>query len=140
MTEQELHQLADLVADRLADKVIPEPGQWLSAAQLAEVLGVSRECVYENADSLGALRIGEGPRARLRFPPPSADGPGAAPAPRKLAAVPLLDVKPTSGPAPASAGRPERSAAPRRSARERSDRLAGTTSLQSMNPTQKESP
>jgi hypothetical protein len=31
------------------------------------VLGVDREWVYEHADQLGAVRLGEGPRPRLRF-------------------------------------------------------------------------
>lgn len=46
-----------------------ETTAWLDAQEVAQRLGVSREWVYEHADELGALRIGSGPRPRLRFPP-----------------------------------------------------------------------
>ena len=39
----------------------------LSPAELADWLGVERSYVYGHADELGALRLGSGPRARLRF-------------------------------------------------------------------------
>lgn len=39
----------------------------VDAQQVAETLGVSRAWVYEHADELGATRLGEGPKARLRF-------------------------------------------------------------------------
>jgi hypothetical protein len=43
------------------------PDRLLSPAELADWLGVERSFVYEHADELGALRLGTGPRARLRF-------------------------------------------------------------------------
>ena len=46
----------DLGAARLVD-----------AQTLAGILGVTRSFVYEHADELGALRLGSGPKARLRF-------------------------------------------------------------------------
>lgn len=74
----------DQIADRLMDAVVtriidlirmdglisPAGGaqRWLDAQQVAKQLGVSREWVYEHADELGARRIGNGPRPRLRFP------------------------------------------------------------------------
>jgi hypothetical protein len=39
----------------------------LSPAQLADRLGVGRAFVYAHADELGAIRLGSGPKARLRF-------------------------------------------------------------------------
>ncbi len=39
----------------------------VDAIALARLLGVSRAYVYEHADELGALRLGGGPKARLRF-------------------------------------------------------------------------
>jgi hypothetical protein len=39
----------------------------VDAQTLADRLGVSRAFIYEHADELGALRLGSGPRARLRF-------------------------------------------------------------------------
>ena len=41
----------------------------LSAAEVAELFGVSRRWVYENAEALGAGRLGSGARPRLRFDP-----------------------------------------------------------------------
>jgi hypothetical protein len=44
----------------------------MDAAQLARHLGLTRAWVYQHADELGAVRIGNGPRARLRFDLPTA--------------------------------------------------------------------
>ena len=41
----------------------------VDANELARLLSVSRDYVYEHADELGALRLSNGPRARLRFDP-----------------------------------------------------------------------
>lgn len=43
------------------------PAGLLTASQLAERLGVSRAWVYEHARRLGAITLGKGPKARLRF-------------------------------------------------------------------------
>jgi hypothetical protein len=48
------------------------PVALLTAGQLAQQLGVTRAWVYENAHRLGAIRLGNGPRARLRFDPQTA--------------------------------------------------------------------
>jgi hypothetical protein len=45
------------------------PGQLLSAAQVAERFNVDRDWVYAHADRLGAMRLGTGPKPRLRFDP-----------------------------------------------------------------------
>jgi hypothetical protein len=42
-------------------------GRLVTPAQLAAHLGVSRNFIYEHSDELGGLRLGSGPRARLRF-------------------------------------------------------------------------
>jgi hypothetical protein len=39
----------------------------IDARELAEELGVARDWVYANAERLGGVRLGDGPRARLRF-------------------------------------------------------------------------
>jgi excisionase family DNA binding protein len=70
-------RLGEIVVQRLIDVIKAEGlmgpvatgGKWLSAQEVAERLGVSREWVYEHADELGASRIGRGRRPRLRFPP-----------------------------------------------------------------------
>lgn len=41
--------------------------QLLTAAEVAEMLAVSRGWVYDHADDLGAVRLGSGRRPRLRF-------------------------------------------------------------------------
>ncbi|MCW2981288.1 MAG: hypothetical protein JWO14_3015 [Solirubrobacterales bacterium] len=41
----------------------------LTAAEVSRLWGVSRRWVYENAKALGARRLGDGPRPRLRFDP-----------------------------------------------------------------------
>ena len=58
--------IAQRVAELLADRQ-PEPSGLVDAATLARVLGVSRGAVYANAAALGAVRLGDGPKARLRF-------------------------------------------------------------------------
>lgn len=41
----------------------------VDASELARWLRVSRSTVYANASRFGVIRLGEGPRARLRFDP-----------------------------------------------------------------------
>lgn len=43
--------------------------RWIDANEVARRHGVSRAFVYEHADELGAIRVGAGPRPRLRFDP-----------------------------------------------------------------------
>lgn len=57
------HALVDAVPPN--DARVREP--LVDAATLAGQLGVSRDWVYENAGRLGALRLSDGPKARLRF-------------------------------------------------------------------------
>ena len=44
-----------------------EPRRYVDAATLARALSVERAWVYLRARELGALRLGDGPKARLRF-------------------------------------------------------------------------
>ena len=44
-----------------------EPMPWVAAAVVAKYLGVEVSYVYEHADELGARRLGNSPKARLRF-------------------------------------------------------------------------
>lgn len=70
LSDDQLGRLADLVADRVADQLAdreqPTPAL-VDAATLARELAVSRQLIYERADELGAVRIGNGSRPRLRF-------------------------------------------------------------------------
>lgn len=74
MTDAQLDRLAELVADRVADRLLPVladrgTGGLVDAATLAGLLGVTRDYVYAHADDLGAVRVGAGARPRLRFDP-----------------------------------------------------------------------
>lgn len=66
-------QLDPADVDAIARRVVAllsgaaAPAQLVSAAELSRRLGVSRSTVYEKAEELGGIRIGSGPRARLRF-------------------------------------------------------------------------
>jgi hypothetical protein len=42
-------------------------GRFVTAEELSRRLGISRSTVYDKAEELGAIRLGTGPRARLRF-------------------------------------------------------------------------
>ncbi|MFL5864147.1 MAG: hypothetical protein ACJ780_25815 [Solirubrobacteraceae bacterium] len=56
------------LAEHLAELASARPRIGLvDARDLAEELGVARDWVYANAERLGGVRLGDGPRARLRF-------------------------------------------------------------------------
>jgi len=62
--------LADAIAERVAKLLsadVPAESRLVSAAEVARELNVGRQWVYEHAEQLGARRLGDGPRARLRF-------------------------------------------------------------------------
>ncbi|MDW5597639.1 hypothetical protein VSS74_25030, partial [Conexibacter stalactiti] len=60
LAEAIARRVAELVAARVAPRL-------LTVEQVAEMLQVRSEWVYEHADELGALRLGGGRRGRLRF-------------------------------------------------------------------------
>lgn len=87
-------RVAELLANRLPPQQPPPspPGRLLSAAEVSTWWGVSRGWVYQHATALGAMRIGQGERPRLRFDPdrvaehlnrPPTNPPPAAPQPRR---------------------------------------------------------
>jgi hypothetical protein len=60
----------DAVAARVVALLLEHtgaPGRYVDAAALARILDVDREWVYSRARRLGAVRLGDGPKARLRF-------------------------------------------------------------------------
>ncbi len=71
LTPQEIEQIAQRVAQLLHERDHPQPrpapAALLDASQLARHLGVTRTWVYEHAHQLGAIRLGTGTKARLRF-------------------------------------------------------------------------
>lgn len=109
ISEADVDRIARRVVDFLDEEGIGQRvGQsplLIDAAEAARILGVTRSTVYELADELGAQKIGNGSRPRLRFDAElvaayGANGtPKAAPlarAPRRKqpgSAVALLPVK-----------------------------------------------
>jgi hypothetical protein len=69
LSPEDHEAIARRVVELLRDQDRAGPGCWQTADQVALRLGVSRDYVYRHADELGARRLGEGPRAHLRFDP-----------------------------------------------------------------------
>jgi hypothetical protein len=74
MHPADLEALADLVAVRVAELMADRPSPaaaaaLVSATEVARRFGVTADWVREHADELGAVRLGGGPRPRLRFDP-----------------------------------------------------------------------
>ena len=64
----DIEAIADLVLERLAEREKPSPRIGLAtASEVAERYGVSLSWVYANKRRLGAVLLGDGPKARLRF-------------------------------------------------------------------------
>jgi hypothetical protein len=68
------HDDIDAIAERAARRVVqllqrpgPRAYQLLGPKDLAVALNVSLDYVYAHAADLGAMRLGDGPKARLRF-------------------------------------------------------------------------
>jgi hypothetical protein len=69
LTDGDVEAIAEATAARLAGIVSAVPGTFalVDARQLARDLGVSLDYVYAHATELGAMRLGSGPKARIRF-------------------------------------------------------------------------
>ncbi len=72
LTPEAIEQIAQRVAAILLERRArpsghPRSAGLLDAAELARHLGVTRTWVYEHASKLGAMRLGDGTKARLRF-------------------------------------------------------------------------
>jgi len=67
LEREQLEQLADLVAERLAGAGRVLASRLVDAKEVARWLNVEPDFVYANAVALGARRLGDGPKARLRF-------------------------------------------------------------------------
>jgi hypothetical protein len=61
----------EAIARRVVELLSNESGSedWIDAAEVARRFSLSRDYVYEHAAELGAVRLGSGPKARLRFNP-----------------------------------------------------------------------
>ncbi len=99
---EEIEAVAEHIAELVAS-TRPRVGL-VDARELAEELGVARDWVYANAERLGGVRLGNGPRARLRFDVEKA---------REALAADRRDPQPTNGGAPQRRrGRPRCKAVP----------------------------
>jgi hypothetical protein len=67
LSEADIEAVAIRVADLL--RTSRTSAELVDAAEIARRFGVSRDFVYDHADDLGAVRLGNGPKARLRFDP-----------------------------------------------------------------------
>jgi hypothetical protein len=65
----DVHAIARAVVELLREEPPTRTPRLLDASQVADMLGLSRDAVYARADELGAVRLGDGPKARLRFDP-----------------------------------------------------------------------
>jgi hypothetical protein len=64
LAPDQLDELADLIAARLR---CDQPVGLVDAMTVAKALGMKAGWVRENAAELGAVRLGDGPKPRLRF-------------------------------------------------------------------------
>jgi hypothetical protein len=69
LTDGDVEAIAEATATRLAEIVGTARTTFglVDARQLAKDLGVSLDYVYAHATELGAMRLGVGPKARIRF-------------------------------------------------------------------------
>ena len=66
LVAQIVEAIARRVAELLRSELVPA-SRLLTPSEVAERFAVSRTWVYEHADELGAIRLGQGPKARIRF-------------------------------------------------------------------------
>jgi hypothetical protein len=72
LDDRALARLADMLAPRIAEELSARTAvgpELVDAAAIARRFALSAEWVRDHADELGAIRLGEGKRPRLRFDP-----------------------------------------------------------------------
>src|SRR6478609_2341475 len=67
LDEASIEAVASRVVEMLRSQSVDTDRELVDVAEAARRFGVSRDWVYGNADQLGAIRLGDGPKARLRF-------------------------------------------------------------------------
>jgi hypothetical protein len=69
LTQEDVDAIADATVMRLAPLMVPQRPTFalVDARELAAELGVSTDYVYAHAADLGGMRLGSGPKARIRF-------------------------------------------------------------------------
>jgi hypothetical protein len=116
----DIEAVAERVAELLEHQAVEsrQPGELVDAAAVGRLLGVSRATVYAKADELGAVRLGDGKKPRLRFDPsrlPAQGSPKQSATddplrrgrrrPRKSSHDGRIELLPIRGPAPVGANR-----------------------------------
>jgi len=96
LTPETIERIATAVAARLTDTRPATGPALIDAAEVARRHGVTRSWAYDHAADLGAIRLGNGTRARLRFDPATV-------------AAYLDRGRPTATTAPSPLTRPDRS-------------------------------
>lgn len=66
LDEEDIEAIAQRVAQKIA-AATPSAVRLLEPKELAAALQVSLDYIYAHAVDLGAMRLGDGPKARLRF-------------------------------------------------------------------------
>lgn len=69
LDDASVEAIAQRVVDLMHDDGVTTERELVDATEIARRFGLSRDYLYEHADELGAVRLGDGPRARLRFDP-----------------------------------------------------------------------
>lgn len=69
LSDEQVEQIAELVANRVAERLRGEfiGRELIDAAEVARRFSVSLDYVYDHADDLAVVRLGSGPKPRLRF-------------------------------------------------------------------------
>jgi hypothetical protein len=69
LTAGDVEAIAEATARRLVEMVDPQTKTFglVDARELADELAVSLDYVYAHAVELGGMRLGSGPKARIRF-------------------------------------------------------------------------
>jgi hypothetical protein len=63
----DIEAIAERVVERLSQQGPRGSIGFATAAEVAELYGVTPSWVYANKNRLGAVKLGDGPKARLRF-------------------------------------------------------------------------
>lgn len=69
LDRDDIEALAVRVAELLEQRGAQSAAGLVDAAEIARRFGTDRAWVYSHAAELGAVRLGDGPKARLRFDP-----------------------------------------------------------------------
>ncbi len=69
LDRDDIEAIAAQVVELLGNQDAPTSPRLVDAAELARRFGMERSWVYSHAAELGAVRLGAGPNARLRFDP-----------------------------------------------------------------------